>query len=284
MKRKNYSQKETQETQVHQVLDLLDLPEKCTQDKKRRVLTENIFDNSNEGESHEELKKIKKITIIDKRERLLRYTINNIPKRIKKYWVKRFDLFYNYDEGILMDEEGWYSVTPEAIATQIAERCRCDVIIDAFCGVGGNAIQFAKTCQKVIAIDIDETKIICAKNNAQIYGVEDRIEFILGDYFKLIPKLKADVVFLSPPWGGPSYRKQKVFNLKTMMSINGEKLYHETTKITNNISYYVPRNTNPQQLANFIGNGKTCEVQQIYVDGIFKAQVAYYGDLKCNDE
>jgi hypothetical protein len=38
-------------------------------------------------------------------------------------------------------------VTPEAIATQIAERCRCDVVLDAFCGVGGNAIAFARTCQ-----------------------------------------------------------------------------------------------------------------------------------------
>ena len=47
-----------------------------------------------------------------------------------------------------MDEEGWYSVTPEAIATQIAERCRCDVVLDAFCGVGGNAIAFARTCER----------------------------------------------------------------------------------------------------------------------------------------
>jgi hypothetical protein len=47
------------------------------------------------------------------------------------------------------DEEGWYSVTPEAIAMQIAERChgRCDVVLDAFCGIGGNAIAFARTCQ-----------------------------------------------------------------------------------------------------------------------------------------
>jgi trimethylguanosine synthase len=47
-----------------------------------------------------------------------------------------------------LDEEGWYSVTPEAIATQIAERCRCDVVLDAFCGVGGNAIAFARTCER----------------------------------------------------------------------------------------------------------------------------------------
>lgn len=56
--------------------------------------------------------------------------------------------FTLYDEGCLLDEEGWYSVTPELIATQIAERCRCDTILDAFCGVGGNAIAFAKTCER----------------------------------------------------------------------------------------------------------------------------------------
>ena len=44
--------------------------------------------------------------------------------------------------------EGWFSVTPEKIAEHIAERCRCDLIVDAFCGVGGNAIQFAAVCEK----------------------------------------------------------------------------------------------------------------------------------------
>lgn len=42
--------------------------------------------------------------------------------------------------------EGWFSVTPEKIAEHIADRCRSDIIVDAFCGVGGNAIQFAFTC------------------------------------------------------------------------------------------------------------------------------------------
>ena len=34
-----------------------------------------------------------------------------------------------------------FSVTPEKIAEHIADRCRCDLIVDGFCGVGGNAIQ-----------------------------------------------------------------------------------------------------------------------------------------------
>lgn len=45
----------------------------------------------------------------------------------------------------------------------------------------------------MIAIDIDPVKIACAIRNAEIYGVADRIEFILGDYFHIMPQLKVRV-------------------------------------------------------------------------------------------
>ena len=41
--------------------------------------------------------------------------------------------------------------------------------MDGFCGVGGNAIQFAFTCERVIAIDIDPQKIAMARHNAGSY-------------------------------------------------------------------------------------------------------------------
>jgi trimethylguanosine synthase len=63
---------------------------------------------------------------------------------VEKYWFQRYDLFSRYDEGIEMDEEGWYSVTPEEIAIRHAQRCGNGIVIDCFAGVGGNAIQFAK--------------------------------------------------------------------------------------------------------------------------------------------
>jgi trimethylguanosine synthase len=52
-------------------------------------------------------------------------------------------LFTKFNEGILMDREGWFSVTPELVAKQIAQSLSCSFILDAFCGVGGNAIQVA---------------------------------------------------------------------------------------------------------------------------------------------
>ena len=133
-------------------------------------------------------------------ERKVLWTLEEMPQKLYKYWFQRFSLFSKFDLGVHIDYEGWYSVTPETIAVHIAERMSCKTIIDAFCGVGGNAIQFASTCEKVIAIDIDPVRLACAKHNARIYGVYDKIEFVLGDYMKLAPKLSADAVFLSPPW------------------------------------------------------------------------------------
>ena len=77
----------------------------------------------------------------------------------------------------------------------------------------------------MIAVDIDPVKIELAKHNAEVYGVADRIEFIVGDYMKLAPFLKADVVFLSPPWGGPQYLSADIFDLETSMSINTYPLH-----------------------------------------------------------
>ncbi|KAF9999666.1 Trimethylguanosine synthase [Modicella reniformis] len=202
-----------------------------------------------------------------------------LPKTMQKYWIQRYRYFTLFDSGIKIDMEGWYSVTPEKIATHIAQRCASDVVIDAFCGVGGNTVQFALTCHHVIAIDIDPVRLMCAKHNARIYGVEDRIEFICGDYMTLIPRLKADVVFLSPPWGGPGYLDQTLFDIKQDIPIDGELLFQETRKITNNIAYFLPRNSDPQQIGRMAGPGSVCEVEKNVLNNVCKAWTAYFGEL-----
>ncbi|KAG0264369.1 Trimethylguanosine synthase [Mortierella polycephala] len=204
---------------------------------------------------------------------------NQLPEDMRKYWHQRYRYFSQYDQGIKMDKEGWYSVTPEKIAAHIAERCASDIIIDAFCGVGGNSIQFAMTCHRVIAIDIDPVRLRCAKHNAKIYGVEDRIEFIQGDYMTLIPRLKADVVFLSPPWGGPGYLAQDEFDIKRDIPMDGEFLFNETCKITKNIAYFLPRNSNAEQIGRLVGEDGNCEIEKNVLNKVCKAWTAYFGEL-----
>jgi len=131
-----------------------------------------------------------------------------------------------------MTEDAWFEVTPEPVAkyvrlrivleatakcpiSKIAEHLAAGatpektVVIDAFGGVGGNAIAFAASgrWERVIAIEKDNATLACAKHNAKIYGVEHLITWHQGDCFQLIQETLAGlgetaVVFASPPWGG----------------------------------------------------------------------------------
>lgn len=70
---------------------------------------------------------------------------------------------------------------------------------------------------QVYAIDISPQRIAMARHNAAIYGVERNISFICGDYFKMAADIQADVVFLSPPWGGPFYKFSDFFDVFSPM-------------------------------------------------------------------
>ncbi|KAF9785404.1 S-adenosyl-L-methionine-dependent methyltransferase [Thelephora terrestris] len=242
---------------------------------------------------------------------------SQVPEDLKKYFFQRRRYFSLYDNGCLLDRVGWYSITPELIANQIAERCRCDTIVDAFCGVGGNAIAFAQTCEHVIAIDNDETRLRLARHNAAIYGVADRIEFVLGDFIQFAKTLfgrgetrqgrAVDVIFLSPPWGGPSYLHGTIqnlpsdasehpeFRLSDVTPVHGLELFKLAERITPNIAYYLPRNTNLQDVSDLVTNAGACnakgkekarmvEVEEEWMGEKLKALTCYFGGLARGQE
>ncbi|XP_076029931.1 trimethylguanosine synthase 1 isoform X1 [Oratosquilla oratoria] len=205
----------------------------------------------------------------------------DLPPALHKYWNQRHRLFYKFDEGIKLDHESWYSATPECIAVHHALRCACSIVVDAFCGAGGNAIQFAFSCSHVIAIDIDKAKIEIARHNAKVYGVADRIEFIVGDFFQLAPTLKADVVFLSPPWGGPEYLSSPVYDLANLSGdITASRLMEAAHKISHNVALFLPKNTNIKQLL-CMGSreNRKISVEMNKIGRKPKALTVYYGDI-----
>ncbi|KAG7599629.1 WW domain superfamily [Arabidopsis suecica] len=197
-----------------------------------------------------------------------------------KYWCQRYLLFSRFDEGIKMDEEGWFSVTPELIAKHHATRCNEGIVIDCFTGVGGNAIQFASRSHYVIAIDLDPKKLDLAQHNAAIYGVADKIDFVKGDFFDLAHNLKAGTVFLSPPWGGPDYLKVSTYDMKTMLRPrDGEALFKAAMNIASTIIMFLPRNVDINQLAELAlltSPPWSLEVEKNYLNGKLKAITAYY--------
>lgn len=124
----------------------------------------------------------------------------------------------------------WFGVTPEPVAklvkvigrfiiankrsSKIAQHIgkvptEKTVLIDCFAGVGGNVIAFAQSSRwdRIYAIERDSKVLACAKRNAEIYGVQDRISWCEGDCFDLLESTFAElgdsaVIFASPPWGG----------------------------------------------------------------------------------
>lgn len=86
------------------------------------------------------------------------------------------------------------------------------MIIDAFAGVGGNAIALARSgrWERVFAIEKDPKTLKCAKHNAEIYGVSNKIFWLAGDCFEAISRFagqKNTVIFASPPWGGKCHTR-----------------------------------------------------------------------------
>lgn len=117
------------------------------------------------------------------------------------------------------------------------------IVLDAFCGCGGNAIAFGlkDKISTVVCVDFDRNKLRMAAHNASLYGVDPKkmifieadsihvmgsysggklsnIEpatkdaiimeetcdgYVIGGLSLLPPAL--DVIFLSPPWGGMDY-------------------------------------------------------------------------------
>jgi len=210
------------------------------------------------------------------------------PLAPPKFWAKRYQLFAEFSNGIQLDAESWYSVTPQSIAEHIAERVRCSVIVDSCAGVGGNAIQFAQTCHGVIAIENNPARIAMAKHNASVYNVANRIEFILGNCLSVLDAMRpgdADVVFLSPPWGGMDYnRAPDGFDVETQITlrsdsgnnVSGLDLVRACQRITPNVVLYVPRSVNRVKLG---AMGPVAELQLHVVKGKETTMCAYFGPL-----
>ncbi|KHJ31522.1 putative rna methylase family protein [Erysiphe necator] len=220
-------------------------------------------------------------------------SLGEVEWDIQKYWYQRYSLFSLYDEGIYLTDDSWFGVTPEPIAKQVAKDlakfCNSEkkVLIDMFSGAGGNVIAFARMNQEdgqhswdqIIAIEKDISVLACAYHNATIYNVQKKISWIRGDSFEYLKSHastinpKQTIIFASPPWGGPSYRNQSVFDLNTMQPYSLNHIYESCKDM--DMALYLPRTSDLRQIALLAPKGKKIEVVQYCMMGVSKALVAY---------
>jgi trimethylguanosine synthase len=165
------------------------------------------------------------------------------------------------------------------------------VLIDMFAGAGGNSIAFAlsERWDQIIAIELDAATLACAQNNAECYQIEPgHITWVNGDSFAYVdallknpeslhPDLRVDVatsvVFASPPWGGPGYSTDAIFDLYTMQPYGLKELTGAYERFEH--ALFLPRTSDIRQIAKLAPEGEKIEVVQYCMEGASKAMVAY---------
>lgn len=188
--------------------------------------------------------------------------------------------------------------------------------------------------------------LLCARNNAAIYGVLEKITFIHGDCFDVLsdfasttastsadsdsisaplippsPSLSAQIspsavpkitpqkfmngsfsastpiplskstslrlprtlspfntiIFASPPWGGPGYSTDKIFDLSTMQPYSLSDIERICERFDR--ALFLPRTADLRQIARLVGGGmggkEKVDVVQYCMEGASKALVAY---------
>ena len=117
-------------------------------------------------------------------------------------------------EQLQISSIGDYSITPSSEAYKMAkllhnilkDNQESITITDSTCGNAGNAIQFAYFFSHVNAVELSKQHFDICKNNIDIYKLKN-VTMINDDYLNIMTTLKQDIIFIDPPWGGPTYKE-----------------------------------------------------------------------------
>jgi trimethylguanosine synthase len=214
-----------------------------------------------------------------------------------KYWAQRYRYFSKFDAGACLDEEMWFSVTPEAVARHQAARGVAQagalLVVDAFAGAGGNTVAFAAAGALALGVDVSRPRLLAARRNAELYGVAPRCDWVCGDWTALSaamararpgrpPPCAADLLFLSPPWGGPAYLDAPTFDLSAPLAgtADAAALLASAAALAPRVMFFLPRNVAADDvaaLAAATAPGARAELEDVHLNGALKACTLYIG-------
>ena len=103
---------------------------------------------------------------------------------------------------------------------------------------------------------------------------------------------KIDVVFLSPPWGGPEYLSGAEYHLARTQPEPASELFRLARLLTPNVAFYVPRNTVLADIGALLpapsgmsADGlEQVEVEEEWMGNKLKALTCYFGGLAQGQE
>jgi len=109
-------------------------------------------------------------------------------------------IFYK-DLILYVDENVYHPAEDTYLLAENLNVKKNDVVLDVGTGCGIIALLSAKKAKEVVAIDINPYAVKCAKKNAKLNNLSDKIEFIIGDLFQpLRKKEKFTKIFFNAPY------------------------------------------------------------------------------------
>ncbi|KAI5186092.1 hypothetical protein NEHOM01_1274 [Nematocida homosporus] len=228
---------------------------------------------------------------LDSKERIIRRQIGSwlveevvlVSSPVWKY-VRKSDKILPFTAGnsLLLDEESWYSITPQDLADRISmgiSDLLGDklVVLDLFAGVGGNSISLLKFGFEVEAVEYDYQKVKYLRHNiSEVCGMDVKAKLWHDDVFgrELVGKLRSkyDVVVASPPWGGVDYKDMsdlEMINACRLFEL--EEIYESKADLR---VYIIPRQIRVEVLQGLF----ECQVWPGYSFGRVVAHILVTGD------
>ncbi len=189
---------------------------------------------------------------------------SKLPDELKEILEAR-DKNKKVQKGLFMTREDLRFATNNEVAKYRAKRLACKILVEIGCSIGAQTIEFAKTCNKVIAVDIDKRKIEYAQANLEKFKAHN-VELICSDGLKLDIK-EADIIFCDPQ-RAPGEKERSLAAFKP----NIHELIKKYSGITENFCIEVP-----PQIRDI---GLDCEREYVSVDGELNRLNLYTGKLK----
>lgn len=91
------------------------------------------------------------------------------------------------------------------------KRKKLYTITDGSANMGGNTISFLMNKFSVNVVEIDKPTCKILENNVSLYKFDIKYKVFYADYTIIYEKLKQDIVFLDPPWGGLQEKEKARF-------------------------------------------------------------------------
>lgn len=186
---------------------------------------------------------------------------------------------HRFSRPMVGDADGLFMANYEVAARHLADRLRCQRVVELCCGIGATTVCLAKACDEVYAVEHDASRLEHARANAAAWGVSDRVRFICGDALdkSLLRSLpRPDVVFADPEWEPAEHPlSEHARDPRQTQPPTHELLAAVRRCLTENIVLRMPLETELEHLRTL----GPCEVEKVHIDGQPKFYYLYYGTL-----